>query len=384
MTMLEGIRIVDLSSVVFGPYATQMLADMGAEVIKVEPPIGDVSRYLGRHAKTRGMGSTHMTLNRGKKSIVLDLKQPDDARTMSKLLKTADIFIHNIRGKAIAKLGFGYEDVKAIKPDIIYVHCTGFGQDGPYRDLQAYDDVIQASTGVATLLPRADGNARPRYIPSLIADKVAGHYGAQAMLAAIIHKLKTGKGQHVEVPMFEAFASFNLVEHMQDATFDPPIGPIGYPRQLDPGRQPFPTADGYISIVPYTDDKMIRLFDLLGAPETLSREEFADPVNRFKNSALLYAEVGRLTQAKTTAEWMKILTAASFPAMPVRDLADIFDDPHFNETGFFRSREHPTEGRFRELRPPIRFAADPNRALGLAPMLNEQGDALRQELEDLE
>lgn len=384
MTMLEGIRIVDLSSVVFGPYATQMLADMGAEVIKVEPPIGDVSRYLGRHAKTRGMGSTHMTLNRGKKSIVLDLKQSDDARTMSKLLKTADIFIHNIRGKAIAKLGFGYEDVKAIKPDIIYVHCTGFGQDGPYRDLQAYDDVIQASTGVATLLPRADGNARPRYIPSLIADKVAGHYGAQAMLAAIIHKLKTGEGQHVEVPMFEAFASFNLVEHMQDATFDPPIGPIGYPRQLDPGRQPFPTADGYISIVPYTDDKMIRLFDLLGAPETLSREEFADPVNRFKNSALLYAEVGRLTQAKTTAEWMKILTAASFPAMPVRDLADIFDDPHFNETGFFRSREHPTEGRFRELRPPIRFAADPNRALGLAPMLNEQGDALRQELEDLE
>lgn len=384
MTMLEGIRIVDLSSVVFGPYATQMLADMGAEVIKVEPPIGDVSRYLGRHAKTRGMGSTHMTLNRGKKSIVLDLKQSDDARTMSKLLKTADIFIHNIRGKAISKLGFGYEDVKAIKPDIIYVHCTGFGQDGPYRDLQAYDDVIQASTGVATLLPRADGNARPRYIPSLIADKVAGHYGAQAMLAAIIHKLKTGEGQHVEVPMFEAFASFNLVEHMQDATFDPPIGPIGYPRQLDPGRQPFPTADGYISIVPYTDDKMIRLFDLLGAPETLSREEFADPVNRFKNSALLYAEVGRLTQAKTTAEWMKILTAASFPAMPVRDLADIFDDPHFNETGFFRSREHPTEGRFRELRPPIRFAADPNRALGLAPMLNEQGDALRQELEDLE
>lgn len=384
MTMLEGIRIIDLSSVVFGPYATQMLADMGAEVIKVEPPIGDVSRYLGRHAKTRGMGSTHMTLNRGKKSILLDLKKEEDAETLRKLLKTTDIFIHNIRGKAIGKLGFGYEAVKALKSDIIYVHCTGFGQDGPYRDLQAYDDVIQASTGVATLLPRADGNQRPRYIPSLIADKVAGHYGAQAMLAAFIHKLRTGEGQHVEVPMFEAFASFNLVEHMQDATFDPPIGPIGYPRQLDPGRQPFQTADGYISIVPYTDDKMIKLFDLLGAPETLTREEFADPVSRFRNSAALYAEIGRLTRAKTTAEWMAVLTAAAFPAMPVRDLADIFDDPHFNATGFFRSREHPTEGRFRELRPPIRFAADANRELGLAPLLDEQGDALRQELEDLE
>ena len=384
MKMLDGIRIVDLSSVVFGPYATQMLADMGAEVIKVEPPTGDISRYLGRHAKTRGMGSTHMTLNRGKKSIVLDLKQPGDAETMRKLLKTADIFIHNVRGKAIAKLGFGYDEVKAVKPDIIYVHCTGFGQDGPYRDLQAYDDVIQASTGVATLLPRADGNPRPRYVPSLIADKVAGHYGAQAMLAAIIHKLRTGEGQHVEVPMFEAFASFNLVEHMQDATFDPPVGPIGYPRQLDPGRQPFPTADGYISIVPYTDDKMVTLFDLLGEPQVLERPEFADPVSRFKNSERLYAEVGRLTRAKTTAEWMKILTAAAFPAMPVRDLADIFDDPHFTETGFFRSREHPTEGKFRELRPPIRFAADANRELGLAPLLNEQGDALRQALEDLE
>ncbi len=240
--MLEGIRIVDLSSVVFGPYATQMLADMGAEVIKVEPKGGETSRFIGKHAKNRGMGSLHMTLNRGKRSIELDLKSEEDAALMRKLLKTADIFIHNVRGKAIKKLGFDYEQVRGLKPDIIYVHCTGFGQNGPYRDLQAYDDVIQAATGVATLLPRADGNPRPRYFPSLIADKVAGHYGAQAMLAALIHKLRTGEGQLVEVPMFVAFATFNLTEHMQGATFDPPNGSFGYHRQLDPGRQPFPIS----------------------------------------------------------------------------------------------------------------------------------------------
>ena len=384
MSMLEGIRIVDLSSVVFGPYATQMLADMGADVIKVEPPAGDVSRYIGRHTKNRTMGSTHMTLNRGKRSIVLDLKQADDVAVMRKLLKTADVFIHNVRGKAITKLGFGYDAVREIKPEIIYVHCTGFGQDGPYRDLPAYDDVIQAATGAVTLLPRADGNPKPRYFPSLIADKVAGHYGAQAMLAAIIHKLRTGEGQHVEVPMFEAFASFNLTEHMNDATFDPPRGPIGYPRQLDRGRQPFPTADGYISIVAYSDAKMSVLFSLLGDADVLAKPEFSGPSERFRNSAALYNEIARLTPARPTAEWMEKLIAAEFPAMPVRDLADIFDDPHLVETGFFQTREHPTEGRYRQITPPIRFDAVKGRTIGFAPGLDENGPELRRELENLE
>jgi crotonobetainyl-CoA:carnitine CoA-transferase CaiB-like acyl-CoA transferase len=379
--MLEGIRIVDLTSVVFGPYATQMLADMGADVIKIEPPTGDISRYIGRARKVKSNGSTHLTINRGKRSIMLDLKRDEDSGTLNKLLKTADIFVHNVRAKAIEKLGFGYDAVKAIKPDIIYVHCTGFGQNGPYRDLQAYDDVIQAATGTTSLTPRVDGDPRPRYIPSLIADKVAGHYGAQAMLAAIIHKLRTGEGQHVEVPMFEAFANFMLEEHLRDATLDPPISPIGYPRQLDPGRQPFPTADGYISIVPYTDDKIIKLFDLLGAPELMHSEEFGTPLARFMNITRLYETVARLTPTKTTAQWMEILTAAEFPAMPVRDLADIFDDPHLKQTGFFKSREHPTEGRYWEMQPPIRFGADPDRVLGVAPDLGEHSEAIRGEIE---
>jgi crotonobetainyl-CoA:carnitine CoA-transferase CaiB-like acyl-CoA transferase len=378
--MLEGIRIVDLTSVVFGPYATQMLADMGADVIKIEPPTGDVSRYIGRARNQKSNGSTHLTINRGKRSIILDLKREKDSETLTKLLKTADIFVHNVRTKAINKLGLGYDAVKAIKPDIIYVHCTGFGQNGPYRDLQAYDDVIQAATGTTSLAPRVDGNPRPRYIPSLIADKVAGHYGAQAMLAAIIHKLRTGEGQHVEVPMFEAFANFMLEEHLRDATLDPPISPIGYPRQLDPARQPFPTADGYISIVPYTDDKIITLFELLGAPELLRSEEFETPLARFTNVTKLYEAIATLTVAKTTAEWIEILTAAEFPAMPARDLADIFDDPHLAQTGFFKPREHPSEGRYWEMQPPIRFGADPNRVLGIAPDLGADGDAIRDEI----
>jgi crotonobetainyl-CoA:carnitine CoA-transferase CaiB-like acyl-CoA transferase len=381
MTMLDGIRILDLTSVVFGPYATQMLADMGAEVIKVEPPSGDISRTIGRArqidgAADRMMGSAHITLNRGKQSVMLDLKRADDAEKLRLLIPSADVFFHNIRADAITRLGFGYDAVRALRPDIIYVHGTGFGQDGPYADRQAYDDVIQAASGTTSLLPRVDGDATPRYIPSLIADKVAGLYGAQAILAAIIHTLRTGAGQHVEVPMFECFTHFMLTEHLRDAVFDPPIGPIGYPRQLDPGRQPFPTADGYISIVPYTDAKMQALLHLLGGARLLDEERFATPLARFRNITAFYQEVALLTPARTSAEWLELCAAQDMPAMAHRDLADIFDDPHLVATGFFRAREHPTEGPYREMAPPIRFSADPDRTLGTAPALGEHNGRL--------
>ena len=381
MKMLEGIRIVDMSSVIFGPYATQMLADMGADVIKVEPPQGDMSRYIGKPAKTVGMGSTHMTVNRGKRSIVLDLKTPDDAEILRQLLATADVFFHNVRAQAMDRLGFGYDTVKAIKPDIIYVHGAGFGQDGPYADLQAYDDVIQAATGTTSLLSRVDGDPRPRYFPSLIADKVAGHYGAQAILAALVHKLRTGDGQHVEVPMFECFTNFMLEEHLQAQTFDPPLGPIGYPRQLDPGRQPFPTADGFISIVPYTDEKILQLLDLLGGAHVLEDARFADGRTRFANITALYAEIAALTPARTTAAWMALFATSEIPAMVARDMADIFNDPHLIATGFFRMKEHPTEGRYREMAPPVRFSADGGRDIGLAPGLGEHSAEIREQLQ---
>ena len=202
MTMLDGIRIIDLTTVVFGPYATQMLADLGAEVIKVEAPGGCVSRALGSSAGDATDGSVHLTVNRGKRSIVLDLKDDGDRAVLRDLIAGADVFFHNVRRAAIARLGFDYAACRALKPDMIYVHGAGFGQDGPYADLQAYDDVIQAASGTTSLLPRVDGDPAPRYFPSLIADKVAGHYGAQAILAALVHKLRAGEGQQVEVPMF--------------------------------------------------------------------------------------------------------------------------------------------------------------------------------------
>lgn len=243
-SMLKGIRVVDLSTIVFGPYATQTLADLGAEVIKVEAPDGDIMRKSGAPARTPGMGPCHMTLNRGKKSVVLDLKKAEDLEGMKELIASADVFITNVRQKALARLGLDYDQVKSWHDGLVYVHCLGFGSAGRYRDLPAYDDVIQATTGAASLLGRVDGNPRPRYIPSLIADKVAGLHGAYATLAAIVHKLRCGEGQKVEVPLFESFAHFLLQEHLFGGVFEPQPYAMGYPRQLDPSRQPFPTADG--------------------------------------------------------------------------------------------------------------------------------------------
>ncbi|QCI94194.1 CaiB/BaiF CoA-transferase family protein [Novosphingobium sp. EMRT-2] len=378
-TLLENIRVIDLTTVVFGPYATQMLADMGADVIKVEPPEGDQMRQAGRPKQGRGMGPVHMTLNRGKRSIALDLKQPADAEVMRGLLADADVFVHNVRGAGIARLGFDYESVRAIRPDIIYVHCVGFGSDGPYAGLQAYDDVIQAATGTTTLLPRADGDARPRFVPSLIADKVSGLYGTQAVLAALFHRQRTGEGQLVEVPMFECFAQFMLQEHLYGEVHDDPVQPAGYPRQVDPHRQPFPTRDGWVSIVPYTAHTIARVFEVLEATEVFDDPRFATDLDRLRNVSLLYAEIARRTPARTSAEWVRILNAAGVPCMEVRDLQDIRSDPHLAAVDFFHHRDHPTEGGYVEMRLPIRFAAMPARDLAHPPAIDEHGPALRAE-----
>ncbi len=381
--MLGGVKVVDLTSVVFGPYCTHILAELGAEVIKVETPgAGDSFRWSGKAVATPGMSPGFMAINRGKQSIALDLKADADLATMKALLADADVFVVNVRGKAVERLGLDYEAVKAINPNIIYAHCVGFGQDGPYADLQAYDDVIQAATGAATLLPRVDGNPRARYLPSLIADKVAGLHAAYAVLAAIIHKLRTGEGQKVEVPMFEAFTHFMYLEHLAGLTFDPPNAPVGYFRQLDPDRQPFPTSDGYISIVAYSDDAWPRVFALLGKPEFLDDERFATRKLRTVNLALLYQEMARLTPGFTTAELLARCHAAQIPAQPVRDLADIMTDPHLAATGFFRRQEHPSEGAYFAMDHPVRFSPALDSASRLAPLLGEQSDRIRQGASD--
>jgi len=381
--ILHGVRVLDMTTVVFGPFATQVLADLGADVIKVEAPEGDGFRQSGKPAQTHGMSPGHMNLNRGKRSIALDLKSDADSETMRDLVRFADIFIHNVRLDAIERLGYAPHQVQALNPGLIYIHCVGFGSGGPYAGLQAYDDVIQAASGAATLAGRVDGTGQARYLPSLIADKVAGLNGAQAALAAYIHKLRTGQGQVVEVPMYEAFSQFILLEHLAGLTFDPPNAPACYFRQVDPDRQPFPTSDGFISVVPYTLQSWARVFDVLGAPEFLQHPDLATPQLQFKNQSLLYRKAAEITPSRTSAEWTALFHAARIPCMPVRDMSDVLDDPHMRATGFFQRREHPSEGPFFQTRHPVRYGAVDLPDPSFAPQIGEHGDAVRRELEEL-
>tara|TARA_R110001606_G_scaffold216728_1_gene364624 strand:- start:14277 stop:15377 length:1101 start_codon:yes stop_codon:yes gene_type:complete len=357
-----------------------MLGDLGADIIKVEAPEGDQFRYTAKPSNTRGMSPGFMALNDNKRSIVLDLKQESDRGVMRELIAAADIFIHNIRPEAIARLGFGPDEILARWPALIYVHCVGFGASGPYAGLQAYDDVIQAATGASTLSGRVDGTKAARYIPSLIADKVAGLYGAQAALAAYIHKLRTGQGQFIEVPMFETFAHFMLVEHLGGLTFDPPNAPVCYPRQIDPDRQPFPTKDGYISIVPYTPQSWATVFRILEDETFLEQDGLQTVRDQFLNQSRLYQRLAELTPQRETADWVSRFRAARIPCMPVRDMAEILEDPHLLQTGFFNRRSHQSEGEYFEMRPPVRYSAYSKPELGLPPRLGEHTSQIRSEV----
>lgn len=377
---LAGIRIADMSTVVFGPYCTQILADLGADVIKVEPEGGDAVRNIGTPPKTAGMGPVYLRLNRGKRSVVWDQKTEAGRAALRQLLETCDVFLHNIRPEAIDRAGLGYEAVRKLKPDIIYVHCTGFGLDGPYAGLQAYDDIIQAASGAATLLPRVDGNPKPRYLPMLFADKVSGLHAAYATLAAVIQRMRTGEGQYVEVPMFEAIASFNMLEHLCDATFVPPTGHWGYSRQLDPARQPMRTKDGYISIAPYIDDRWVRFFEAVGHPEVLKEARFIDSDTRRRNMSQMYAVAEAILPERTTAEWLRILKQANVPAIQISEIDDVLADPHLQASGLFREREHPTEGGYIEVRPPVRFSGFDYPEARHAPAPGQHTDELNREL----
>jgi len=369
-----------MTTVVFGPYCTQILADLGAEVIKVEPEEGDTARNIGTPPVTPMMGPVHLRLNRGKRSAAWDLRSEHGREAMRRLLQGADVFIHNIRPDAIKRLGLDYDAVRALRPDIVYVHCTGFGLDGPYAGLQAYDDIIQAASGATSLLPRVDGNPRPRYLPMLFADKVSGLHAAYATLAAVISRLRDGQGQHVEVPMFEVVSSFNLLEHLCNQSFDPPTGAWGYPRQLDPVRQPMRTLDGYISIAPYVDERWVRFFEAAGRPEVLQEPRFATKQLRRENMSQMYEVAETLLPHKTTAEWLDILKAAQVPAIHVNQIGDVLDDPHLQAVGLFKRREHPTEGGYVEVRPPVRFSSFDYADLSHAAAIGEHTAELDREL----
>jgi crotonobetainyl-CoA:carnitine CoA-transferase CaiB-like acyl-CoA transferase len=359
-SLLSGMRVVDMTTVIFGPYCTQILADLGADVIKIEQDAtGDASRNIGKSAKTPYMGPLHMRLNRGKRSVVWDL---------------------NIRPDAVERARLGYETVRKLKPDIIYVHCTGFDTRGPSSGLPAYDDIIQASSGAASLLPRVDGNPAPRFVPMAVADKVSGLHAAYALLAAVIHRLRTGEGQFVEVPMLESIASFNLLEHLYERTFDPPIGTTGYARQLDPTRQPLRTKDGYIVVAPYQDGRWLKFLELTGLSHVLEEPGLTTLMERRANADRLYRYMAQVLPEKTTDEWLALLAANNIPASRVNTIDDLLDDPQLEASGLFTTREHPTEGRYIEVGQPVRFSAAEKTSLRHAPTIGQHTEELNREL----
>lgn len=353
---LAGITVLDLSTVIAGPYATQILGDMGAEVIKIEPPQGDIMRGAGP-ARNPGMGAPFLNCNRNKQSRTLDLKNAADHAELMQLAAQADVFIHNMRSSACARLGLNHEVLLAHNPRLVYCAIVGHGQDGPYRDLPAYDDIIQATAGWAGI--DQDAGGAPRYAPTIVADKTTALYTVAAINAALLARERGGSGQYVEVPMLEVMASFLLVEQMGGMTFSPPLGPAGYARLKSPNRRPYRTSDGYISVMPYDGNHWASFFQAAGRPELAADTRLASAVQRAAMIDELYLALSDALPARSTDEWMVILQAADIPCSRVNTIASLRDDPHLQQTGFFVEVDHPTEGRLLTTRPPVRFSATP-------------------------
>ena len=351
---LAGLKIIDLSSVVLGPLATQILGDYGADVIKIESFEGDLIRTNGV-SKNPGMSSIYLAINRNKRSLVVDLKKPEGKDIVRKLLRDADALVHNMRVEAITRLGFGYDAVAAIKPDIVYCVATGFGQDGPDRARPAFDDVIQAGSGLVALSETyAD---RPDFMATLVADKTVGMALVNAVLAALLHRARTGEGQHVEVPMLETMAAFVMAEHMGGLCFEPALGPAGYQRILKNGRRPMQTKDGWLVVLPYTGEHWAAFLADVGRDDLVAIA--SDRHARAKHIHELYGVMTTAMVARTSAEWMATCDRLDIPATPVYGLDELPQHPHLKSVDFFTERDHPSEGRIRETRPPTKFAKTP-------------------------
>jgi crotonobetainyl-CoA:carnitine CoA-transferase CaiB-like acyl-CoA transferase len=365
---LAGIRVLDLSAVVLGPLATQTLGDYGAEVIKVESPSGDLMRG-GSIARHPGMGAIFLGLNRNKRSLCVDLRQVEGVAVVRRIVPSCDVLVHNMRVEAIERLGFGYESVAALRPNIVYCAATGFDQDGPDAGKPAFDDVIQAASGLVAIT--GTGKDEPDFVPTLVADKTTGLVLVNAVLAALLHRERTGIGQYVEVPMLETMTAFVLAEHLGALSFEPPLGPAGYGRILAGGRKPSPTKDGHIGILPYTADRWIALLEAVGRPELAALPLITDREERTARSREVYALLATITRTRTTAEWMKLCHKLDIPATPVYGLDDLPNHPQLRAVGLFQTAEHPTEGTVRYTRPATKFSASPASVRRLAPTLGQ-------------
>lgn len=366
---LDGIRVVDLTTVILGPWATQMLGDMGADVIKIETPAGDTTRNLGPR-RNEGMASLYLATNRNKRSIVLDLTQQAGRDALFKIVGTADVFLHNMRPKVAKKLGLEYEKFASAYPDLIFCATYGFRKDGPMADNPAYDDVIQAASGLADL--QTVTSDQPRFVPTIMADKTTGYNAVTAILAALVAKERGAGGQAIEVPMFETLVDFVMVEHLYGAAFEPPIDQMGYQRLLNTGRRPYATKDGYLAVLPYTDDNWRRLFEISGRDDLIGDPRFTDITARVKNSQEVYDLLGEIVATRTSAEWKRDLDDAGIPVMAVNTKEELLQNEQLLASGFWRLEEHPTEGTLRMTDPPTRFSKTPSTVRSLPPHLGQQ------------
>jgi crotonobetainyl-CoA:carnitine CoA-transferase CaiB-like acyl-CoA transferase len=373
---LSGVKVLDLTTVVMGPFATQLLSELGADVIKVEPHDGDNMRHPAP-MKNPGMGYIFLNLNRGKRGIVLDLKKPEGHEALMRLIPQADVLIYNVRPQAMARLGLSYEALRKVNPKIIYVGAYGYSQRGPYAAKAAYDDLIQGISGIPSLVKKA-GAAAPAYAPVNLADRVTGLHAVYAVTAALFHRERTGEGQSVEVPMFESLAHFVLGDHSAGETFDPPSGDTGYARLL--ARKPYQTSDGYLCILVYNDKQWKSFADSIGQPDLMQDPRFATQANRARHISEIYAWLAKVIVTRTTAEWMALMEKADIPVAPVNDIADLVEDPHLEATGFFSIEEHPSEGGLRTMRTPTSWSASPPGAQRPAPRLGEHSAEVLKEV----
>jgi len=365
---LAGLRVLDMTSLAMGPLAAQILGDYGADVVKVEPPTGDAFRHtLPTHSPA--MGHAYLQFNRNKRSLAIDLKAPDARDAFRRLIAQADIIVSNVRPSGMRGLGLDYDSVAAINPTIIYCAAYGYSERGPYAGRPAADDTIQAMSGLVELQGRNTGT--PQFVASVIADKAAGLTLCNAVLAAIIHRMKTGSGQFIELSMFEAMVAFVMPEHLAGLTYDPPLGESGYSRIMSPLRRPFATRDGYLSVLPYTTAQWQRFLRLIGRDDLADDPDLAVPAKRNARTTELYGLIEAAMPGRTTREWLAALLDADILIGEVLTPEQLIVDPHLDATGLFVMVDHPTEGRIRLMNPPVYSSAFPTRLAHLPPTLGQ-------------
>ncbi|MDQ8728166.1 CoA transferase [Bradyrhizobium sp. LHD-71] len=371
---LDGIRILDLTNILFGPFAVQTLGDWGADVIKVEATTGDGWRYSGQF-RNRGMSGQFMAANRNKRSLALDLKHAEGKAVLRRLIPTVDALVTNVRPAALARLGFSYEACQELNPRLIYAAATGFGQDGPWAARPAFDEIVQAASGFASAIGTDE---EPAFVPSLVADKLCGLMLTAAVNAALLRRERSGRGQLVEVPMLETLAAFNSIEMLGGHAFVPPVGPAGYKRLKE--RRPMRTKDGWLTMLPYSGENWSAFFEAVGRPELINELEVKDPVLRARNIDKIYDRMSEIALGRTTAEWEELLLAIDVPHAAFAKLTEIAEQPHLKAVGMFVELDHPSEGRIRQARPSTRFSEGAIGVRRMPPRLGEHSKEVLREL----